>query len=78
MCGRDDYSDDDDEENSGEQAQVINVPTWAKSPALLKSLTQQRLVNPDVVFGDMESLRLEGLLLSLLYVIHMSQRFYYY
>ena len=49
------YSDSEDEG----RARTFDPPNWAQSPELKHALEQQATINPDHIFGDVPTLRIE-------------------
>jgi hypothetical protein len=51
------YSDSDPEEQTRKAAAL---PSWAQSPYLTDALRAQSSINPDLLFGAIQPLRMEG------------------
>jgi hypothetical protein len=55
-----------DEDQPQQNAPKDNAPMWAQSPALNRALNHQRSLNPDEIFGEVDPLRLEGLIWTMI------------
>lgn len=62
---------DSDSEREMEFA-VKDIPDWATSPELQKTLDSQKKLNPDKIFGKMPPLQISGKFLPLFLSLHVD------